>query len=462
MRDWTIGRIRALQLKRWARTATVVPTMLCIAGVAACNDGLSPDGPPSAELVALLQQPLWRDRDAYDAAHNLMAPLHAAYANADSAAIAEFRSFGQQFLLDTATFTSTRLWRLQFEWLLSRFLVLQTTRASCDGYTRALLTFVDGDITDIIRQPAWQWEAPDFTTLLDRVRWKLETHNVRQSYFRVIIDEDLFALAIAADVRRARRACGLPDEAILADAVGLAKRIFKDEVVATADGGWILQPGAWRDHSDYLFAGHPEVVPGLQPLKVDDVAPEQSHFMRVPLALLSFQCADPDDPTTETLFRSLRLSLATHITKHVLLPPSAAFPGVRLTNYMDGRNGVYRYGHDTQGAERGFGPYEESGAFNLGWWAFLGPSLEATYAQQLSLLPFTDSVVRLYVGPNTTRVRNPVFREPDFYLGVWIRYVVRSAARLRKIGDSCAPTGHGDVTFNDADLRPADTVRRFF
>jgi hypothetical protein len=95
-----------------------------------------------------------------------------------------------------------------------------------------------------------------------------------------------------------------------------------------------------------------------------------------------------------------------------------------MTNYMDGENGVYRYNYVTQGVGNGYGPYELSGSFNLGWWSFLGPTLTGPYQAQRSSLPFGSPEIATYTGPNTTRVRNPEFSEPNFYRGTLIHEVL--------------------------------------
>jgi hypothetical protein len=107
--------------------------------------------------------------------------------------------------------------------------------------------------------------------------------------------------------------------------------------------------------------------------------------------------------------------------------PDTDFRGLRMTNFMDGENGVYRYGYPTQGAGNGFGPFELSGSVNLGWWSFLGSATSPAYAAQKASMPFVEDVIRLYVGPNTTRIRNPYFSEPDFYRGALISEIIEAA-----------------------------------
>ena len=87
----------------------------------------------------------------------------------------------------------------------------------------------------------------------------------------------------------------------------------------------------------------------------------------------------------------------------VLVKPSQEFAGYRVKNYMDGRNGLYRWGYKTMGPDNGYGPFEESGSMTLGWWAFLRtPESQALYADLASQFPFQPTVLNLYARGRTT------------------------------------------------------------
>ncbi len=176
------------------------------------------------------------------------------------------------------------------------------------------------------------------------------------------------------------------------------------------------------------FPGNAAVNDDLEPMPVEDIAPDSSHSFRLPLFLTSFAAAEAEGSYGRTYYEQLLQGLAVQITKRVLLLPSAEFPGVRMMNYMDGRNGVYRYGYASQGEGSGFGPYELSGSFSLGWWGFLGKALTEAYEAQRQSLPFRDEVVEVYTGPNTLRQRNIQFAEPGFYQQELIREVLGAAA----------------------------------
>jgi hypothetical protein len=386
----------------------------------------------STAVSTLLGQPLWMERDAYDASHHLMVPMHAAFAEKDTNAIQQFDSF-------FANFQSTgldqlikgdlagKLDRLHFLYLYSRYVSLSSSTFGClpsaiAHYKTALALWVP-----IVDGPAWQWDRTDFPDLFSRIRWKLSQRSVAFSYYRAIIDEDLFALAVGADLSSTALRCGMPFDPRFTEAGVLAQSIFTSEIDSTSIGGWVLQKGVWTDHPDYAYVGNPKVLPQLPPAKLADISPDSSHSFRLPLFLISFACAAPSGTPTRTFYLQLRDRLSRQWMEKVVRFPDTEFRGVRLTNFMDGENGVYRYGYPTQGAGNGFGPFELSGSFNLGWWAFLGSAASAAYTAQRASYPFAEDVVRLYVGPNTTRARNPMFTEPDFYRSALVTEVLDAA-----------------------------------
>jgi len=250
---------------------------------------------------------------------------------------------------------------------------------------------------------------------------------VAYSYYRAITDEDLFALAIGADLSSVASRCGLPNDSRFNDVATLASLIFTNEVNETDIGGWVLQKGVWTDHPDYAYVGNPKVLPQLTPAKVYDISPDSSHSFRLPLFLVSFACSAASGTAARAEFLRLRDGLAKQWTGKVVRMPDDGFRGIRMTNFMDGENGVYRYGYPTQGAGNGFGPFELSGSFNLGWWSFLGTATFPAYSAQKAMLPLGEDVVRLYVGPNTTRTRNPLFTEPEFYRGQLMSEILDAA-----------------------------------
>jgi hypothetical protein len=405
----------------------VLASLLVMISIAGCRDGES-ERRSNFAVTDLLSQPLWTERDAYDASHHLMVPMHAAFAQSKGEEIEKYARFFSNFRTNgTANWAPDPFHRMQFLWFYSRFISLLADRENCsqraiDHHATARSLWLE-----VAMAPHFQWDRPDFPTLFDRVRWKVEQTEVAKSYYRAITDGDLHGLAVGADLAGVAFRCALDQVPQYAESRALARAIFSNEVTQTSVGGWVLQPGAWTDHPDFEYAGNDHLAPDLQPVPVPGISPDSSHSFRLPLWLVSFACAEESGSQFRELFVRLNETLAIQWRFRTVAMPDSSFAGVRMTNYMDGENGVYRYGYPTQGPGRGFGPYELSGSLNIGWWSFVGPVAKHVYEAQLESLPFGDKELAIYLGPNTTRARNPAMTEPDFYTGILIREILDSA-----------------------------------
>ena len=131
-------------------------------------------------------------------------------------------------------------------------------------------------------------------------------------------------------------------------------------------GGWLFQAGLWSDHPDYAQAGRVADSPGPAPAPVPGIGEDASHSHRLPLWLTSLAEAYPPGSEPRAYYLRLRTGLARQFQRAVLTAPVAGFPGYRTTNYMDGHNGLYRWGYPTIGPDDGYRPYELSGTFLLG------------------------------------------------------------------------------------------------
>lgn len=67
--------------------------------------------------------------------------------------------------------------------------------------------------------------------------------------------------------------------------------------------------------------------------------------------------------------------------------------------------------------------------FNSGWWAFSGARTRGLYALQLTMLPFSEAALALYID-DTSRVRNPAFDSRAAQTGPLQRETLVDAARL--------------------------------
>jgi hypothetical protein len=399
-----------------------------------------------ANVRPLLERPVWRENTSrYDATHLLMVPLHAAFDLNESEWQRQFFEHFERFRLSgpPEQFSSAdELAWLQYDYLVSEFLVLSARKGNpvpsglADLLTRQVVSLWTV-------RPAWQWGHAPFPGMRSRLAWKLGVGRTAKSYYRAITDHEQYLFAIAADLVQYDRLTGKedPSSRTLREILDTARAVYTQRVVFLPDSGWLFQPGVWADHPEYLYAGRERKVAGMSPAPLPDVAEDVSHSFRRPIWLLSLEGGARDSAEAK-YYSDLRRKLDQQFFRHVLKPPVPAFPAYRLTNWMDGRNGVYRWNFSGRGSTWGYGPYQLSSTFTLGWWAFLGsPGIRSVYADELRRFPLSPTVLATYspnlsdtnsVSPAISPDRLTDFRELLVYL----------ASRLPPTLGS-VPTGRG-------------------
>jgi hypothetical protein len=434
------ARHRCLRWRRLAAGSCLVWT----ATIAACQQpgANSPsDGrPATSQLWAAtagkyLADPLWTDGQAYDAGHYLMIPLHAAFrlgrADWQRAFADHFARFAAGWTTGTTT-DANRLARLQYFYLAAEFLTLGAKQP--DLVPRSLPDLLQIEILEAwALAPAPQWDRkPFFGGMRERLTWKLSQAPTTPTYYRAVLDDELYVMAIAADLRRYARQSGWTglDTALVNDILTSAVAVFEQRA-AWHGGGWLFQPGVWADHPDFAYAGQSAAGPDLQPAPVADVAEDVSHSHRMPLWLRSFAEAYPAGSPERRSFEQLSTGLGIQFFGHVLRRPTPRDGPITTANYMDGRDGLYRWGHATQGPGRGYGPSELSGTLTLGWWAFLAdPQAGEVYRDLAGRFPLDSATLALYVGPNTSRIRHPLVTDPDAFNNGFRELLARLAGDL--------------------------------
>ncbi len=211
------------------------------------------------------------------------------------------------------------------------------------------------------------------------------------SYSGAFTDWDGYVLAIGADVRTYRRITGIPDLPVLGVMSEAAFRLHRKAVVPSGDG-WVFEPGAYSDHRDFAFAGRSTMEGTVSESRIPGISWDSSHFSRWPLWLNSFELAD-----RPAYYRSLRTGLARQFERQVLVPPDRHFRTYRLNNYMDGRNGLFRWNGV---ANESYGPFQLSGTFVYGWWSELkSPAIREAYRHISLALPFSPTEYAAFFGP---------------------------------------------------------------
>lgn len=343
-----------------------------------------------------------------------MVPMHAAFHRKNEAWMHEFADHFARYASDPSTLPTgevAELSRLYYLYLASQFLVL----AKGSGQENLIPPNLSDLIFTEVRTywnvtPAWQFDSPHFNGgARERLLWKLKHKKVKKSYYRAVLDHDLYVFGIVGDLKAfespAQQRAWDP---LLNDVLAIAHQVFTQEVAPQPNGGWVFQPGVWTDHPEYAYAGDPEAHPGIKAKPVPGIAPDTSHSLRFPLWLSSLMSAYPQGSPEHQFYENLRSGLDKQFFDKVLHQPTADFPCFAVTNFMDGSNGVYRWSYNTLGTGNGYGPYQNSASFVLGWWIFLDTDrIRKAYRELAAQFPWPKPCDELYLGPHPAAVPRP-------------------------------------------------------
>ncbi len=347
----------------------------------------------------------WNDALAYLHGHFLMVPLHAAFLENEPNWQKQFEDQYRRLIqIPRSNLCKNPLSRLQYLYTATRFLALSARFDRKSDIMRPLTSYLTDEITDRwISQDAIGFDIPHFHGVKERVEHKLTLVNPAKSYYAAITDEEAFLFAEAADLLyvESKTKVKNPEHDTLRDIVQTGTRVYRERGEFTRDGGWLFDIGMWTDHPDLIFAGQQNIVPGMSEKKVGNITMDTSHFHRFALFVNSMRDANSPGSGDNKFFEKIRLGLAKQLVSKVLRAPTSDMPGYRLTNFMNGMNGVYRYNSaDDIGRDKGYGPFELSGTFLIGWWSFLGDdNINKSYGEISKTFPLGEDVMKVYMGP---------------------------------------------------------------
>lgn len=416
------------------RTALLAFVILC--STHPVHADVREDLPNVDLLIDYLDDPLWIGRDIYDAARTLMIPMYYAFSSNDThlqALFADhFCEFANTLETDPKQISQGRLNRLCYWYLVSRFMVLSLQHDAAHLIPANLEERLLAELRALWSETAaWQWAHDPFPGgMKERLDWKLSVPSVKRSYYRSIIDEELYTLAIGADMLHASRLQGVSPAPFLVEIQDMAWRVFHDRVAWKDDGGWLFDLGAWTDHPTYAYAGYQqEPASDDEPLRISDVATDTAHSQRHVLWLRSLAGSYEYRSEGWRYYVSLLRGFDTRFRSHVLVSPDETAPCYRTTNFIDGSNGVFRWDYATC-PDDGYLPYESSGTILCGWWALLSSEAQHIYLRVLRTLPPADCCMDFYVGPNTSRDRHPLVVWPDYFENGFAELIARMAVRI--------------------------------
>lgn len=346
----------------------------------------------------------WNESLAYLHGHFYMVPLHAAFLLDEKDWQDQFDAQYQRLVkVPREQMCRNPLSRLQYLYTASRFLALSAGNGRKSPVNGPLTKYVTDEVVDRwLNQDAIGFDIPYFHGVKERVEHKMTLVNPAKSYYAAITDEEAFLFAEAADLLYVERKTGEknPEHDTLQEILRAGNQVYHDR--GSFEGkGWLFDVGKWTDHPDLLYAGNSEISFGMVQRKVSDITMDTSHFHRFALFVNSMRDAYKPGSGDFKYFDRIRVALANQLKNVVLKKPDRDFSGYRLTNYMNGMNGVYRYGSASDvGKDKGYGPYELSGTFLIGWWSFLGDQdVDKAYADISGMFPLSEDILKVYQGP---------------------------------------------------------------
>ncbi|WP_368579302.1 hypothetical protein [Acinetobacter pittii] len=323
-------------------------------------------------IKAYLSIPTWDKKERYNSSHFLMVPMHYIYKNNLTPLEKDFDVHINKFLdqgVDTIDLNihKERLTTWQYYYFLSEYAVLSNYK------NERLNNYLLGNVKNFwLKSTAWQWGGVNnFKNMRERVNWKLKASINSHDYRVGIIDEELFLFGVAANLKKK-----YPNDKDLNDIVQIALEVFKRRSSFTKEGGWLFDMGIWDNYNDYAYAGYSrkDIIKSKKPLK--QMVTDSSHFFRMPKLLLSLENAGLDKKD-KLMIEKYRKGLNKQFFEKVLVIRSNH---IYLTNYMDGRNGIFRWEYPSLGKGKGYGPYELTYSFGMGWWVFLSSQdIKQTY-----------------------------------------------------------------------------------
>lgn len=327
--------------------------------LASCSTNIFAESKSTLAAKAYLENNVWKKEQRYDISHFLMIPMFYAFEKNDRDLIQSYHKYVTNFYIqkqDKLNFNKNeqRLTDAQFLYFLSTYAVLSENKYP--EYSKSILKDIEKVWYEI---PAWQWSRKPFTNMKERFDWKLQASS-DAGYSRAIIDEELFILGAAANLTRI-----YPNNKMLKEINSYTTRIFKQRSHWNNDR-WLFDVGVWDKHPSYAYVGYNDTKNIVEKRPGKNTVADSSHFFRMPVLLWSFQKAYPANSPEAGLFKSYRQGLEKQFFKKVVVRKDNK---ILLNNFMDGRNGVYRWKY--QGTGKGHEAYGLSSSLGMGWWAML-------------------------------------------------------------------------------------------
>ena len=382
-----------------------------------------------------LADPLWIERDRYDAGTRMMMLIQGAFEFDQQPWLTQLADHYRRAAGFDHSRISSGLNRLQYFYSAAEFIRLAVETGQPELVSDELVSILYAEIADAwLRTPAGNWFTT-FPGVRERVLWKLDNTNVRYSYFRAVHDSTLMVMAVAGNLSAYERlhSGSTAYTSLLNDILEVAHQVYEQEGVFLVDGSWIFQPGVWQDYYTYQYAGYDAVVAGTRPAAVPGIGEDSGHASRYPVLLQSMASAYHSGTPENTFYQQLGNGFRQLITSRVLVAPDAESSTYRLTNFIDGTNGVYRWNYPTLEGNSGIMPYELSSVLLHGWYGLMGGErIHVAYQTLSSQFPLEGVILSTYYNGTAIRDQHPSLAGAQYVTGGMAELEVAIAANLSR------------------------------
>lgn len=375
---------------------------------------------------------LWDEINCYDAGHVLLVPMFYAFEQHDEKRMNEFHDlfsrYADYLVSVDYNYEYWNLNHMQFNFLASNYINLCMENNCSNEIKQELLDYL--------------YDEAFFRCLLNREKY--HTENTPQydglaatlrdfKNGRPIADLYQYHITILFNLKEYSNNNGyfLSEERnnIIEEALEIINTIYEDGVTFTDGDKWLLNVGAFDELEEYAYMHYDSIQDNMQSMKQENTTWDTSHFSRIPVFLQIIKKANKGDKERIEYYDRLIKGLREQFLENVLIKPDETHNYYRTTNYMDSRNGLYRYNYATQ-QSTAYLPYQLSGTLCLGWWIFLGGEMNQIYTEIYNTFPLTKDAIQTYVGPNTTRERNEYVKLPDYFENGFAELVCLTASKL--------------------------------
>lgn len=375
---------------------------------------------------------LWDDINSYDAGHTLLVPMYYAFSTNDKEKIEEFHQLFSRYadyLVDNNyDYKYWDLNHMQFNFLASNYINLCVKYDSVKRVPKALLDYLYDEAfyySLLKREKYKKSESPNYNAFV-AIKRDFELgkpiSDLYQYHIVLLLNLKEFSNSGNYELSENRNKK-------IEDALDLINIIYEDGVTFVDNDRWLMSVGAWDEHKDFAYMHYDEILDDMVPEVQENTTWDTSHFARVPVFLQIIRRANYGNDEKVKYYDKLISGLSNQFQNVVLIAPDKSNNYYRTTNYMDGRNGLFRYDYATQ-KNNAYLPYQLSGTITLGWWSFLGGNMQDIYGEIYKTFPLSDDAIKTYVGPNTTRIRNEYVSWPDYFENGFAFLICTLASKL--------------------------------